>query len=78
MSSGNSTQFVKYVFSDEIWFVKTSTRIVKYKSQVVKLSPVNPDSTKQAQEIIFFLENQILRSIQVENISQCLTDVFKI
>ena len=31
--------FVKYVFSAEIWFVKTSTRVVKYKSQVIKLNP---------------------------------------
>ena len=28
--------FMKYVFSANIWFDKTSTRIVKYKSQVIK------------------------------------------
>ena len=35
-----SIWFVKYVFSAEIWFVKTLTRIVKYKSRVVKSNPV--------------------------------------
>ena len=28
------------MFSPEIWFVKTSTRIMKYKSRVVKSNPV--------------------------------------
>ena len=31
---------MKNVFYTKIWFVKTSTRIVKYKSRVVKLNPV--------------------------------------
>ena len=31
---------MKYVFFAKIWFVKTSTRIVKYDSRVVKLNPV--------------------------------------
>ena len=31
-----SIQFMKYVFSAKIWFVKTSTRIVKYESRVAK------------------------------------------
>ena len=33
--------FVKYVFSTKEWFVKTSTRIVKYESRVVKSNPAN-------------------------------------
>ena len=28
------------MFSAKIWFVKTSTRIVKYESQVVKSNPI--------------------------------------
>ena len=28
------------MFSPEIWFVKTSTRIMKYKSRIVKSNPV--------------------------------------
>ena len=36
----HSIGFAKYVFSAEIWFVKTSTRIVKYGSWVVKSNPV--------------------------------------
>ena len=31
--------FVKFVFSAKVWFVKTSTRIVKYESLVVKSNP---------------------------------------
>ena len=31
--------FVKYFFSAKIWFVKTSTWIVKYESRVVKSNP---------------------------------------
>ena len=30
---------MKYLFSTKIWFVKTSTRIVKYEPRVVKLNP---------------------------------------
>ena len=30
---------MKYVFSAKIWFVKTSTRIVKHKSRVVRSNP---------------------------------------
>ena len=36
LCSIHSIQFVKYVFSAKIWFVKTSTKIVKYESRVVK------------------------------------------
>ena len=36
LCSFHSIWFVKYVFSAKIWFVKTSTKIVKYESQVVK------------------------------------------
>ena len=36
----HSMQFVKCVFSAKIWLVKISTRIVKYKSRVVKSNPV--------------------------------------
>ena len=32
--------FVKYVLSAKKWFVKTSTRILKYESRVVKSNPV--------------------------------------
>ena len=32
-------QGVKYVFSAKIWFVKTSTRIVKHESRVVRSTP---------------------------------------
>ena len=31
--------FMKFAFSAKIWFVKTSTRIVKYESRVFKLNP---------------------------------------
>ena len=31
-----SIRFVKYVLSTKIWFVKTSTRILKYESRVIK------------------------------------------
>ena len=31
---------MKHLFCVKIWFVKTSARIVKYESQVVKLNPV--------------------------------------
>ena len=34
-----SVPFVKYQFSAKIWFVKTSTIIMKYKSRVVKSNP---------------------------------------
>ena len=36
-----SLWFVKYEFSTKIWFVKTSTWIVKYESRVVKLNPAH-------------------------------------
>ena len=39
LCSGRSIWFVKNVFFAKIWFVKTSTRIVKYESRVVKSSP---------------------------------------
>ena len=38
--SVHSIRFVKYKSFAEIWFVKTSTRIVKYESRVVKSNPV--------------------------------------
>ena len=37
--SVHSTRFMKYEFSVEMWFVKTSARIVKYESQVFKSNP---------------------------------------
>ena len=40
LSSAHSIWFVKYVFLAKTWFVKTSTRIVKYESRVVKSNPV--------------------------------------
>ena len=39
MCSLRSIWFMKYEFSAEIWFVKTSNRIMKYESQVVKVNP---------------------------------------
>ena len=41
LCSVSSIWFMKYVFFAEIWFVKTSTRIVKYESRVVKSNPGN-------------------------------------
>ena len=35
LCSVHSTWFVKYLFSAKLWFVKTSTRIVKYESRDV-------------------------------------------
>ena len=40
LCSVHSIRFVKYVFSAKIYFVKTSTRIVKHESRVVKSNPV--------------------------------------
>ena len=37
-----SIQFMKYAFSAEIWFMKTSIRILKFKSRVVKSNPSSP------------------------------------
>ena len=39
--------FMKFVFSAKMWFMKTSTRIVNYESQVAKLNPGNPEYLKQ-------------------------------
>ena len=39
LSSALSVWFLKYVFLAKIWFVKLSTRIVKYESRVVKPNP---------------------------------------
>ena len=36
---------MKYDFTAKIWFVKTSTRIVKYETQVVKSDPAEPPNT---------------------------------
>ena len=41
LCSVHSIWFVKYLFSAKIWFVKSSTRIMKCKSQVIKLNPVS-------------------------------------
>ena len=38
LCSVHSFWLVKYEFSAKIWFIKTSTRIVKYESQVIKLN----------------------------------------
>ena len=38
LCSPHSVWFIKYVFSAEIWVLKITTRITKYKSQVVKLN----------------------------------------
>ena len=40
LRSVHSIWFMKYICLAEMWFVKTSTRIVKHESQVVKLNPV--------------------------------------
>ena len=37
--SAHSLWFMKFVFSAKIWFMKTSTWIVKYKSRVIKSNP---------------------------------------
>ena len=37
----HSIWFVKYVFSTNIWFIKTWTKIIKYISRVVKLNPAS-------------------------------------
>ena len=37
------------MFSAKIWFLKTSTRFVKYESQVIKLKP---DDTRKDAEMI--------------------------
>ena len=34
---------MKYVFSAKIWFVKTSTRVVKYELEVIKSNPATYD-----------------------------------
>ena len=39
LCSHHAMRFLKYVFFAKIWFVKPSTRIVKYESQVIKLIP---------------------------------------
>ena len=39
LCSGHPIWFMNYVFSVKIWFVKNSTRIVKYESQIVKSNP---------------------------------------
>ena len=44
LCSVSSIWFVKYVFFAKIWFLKTSTRIVKYESRVVKANPVSCSS----------------------------------
>ena len=41
LCSVSSIWFVKYVFFAKIWFLKTSTRIVKYESRVVKANLVS-------------------------------------
>ena len=45
LCSVHSIRFVKYVFFAKIWFVKTSTGIVKYESRVVKLNSGELDSS---------------------------------
>ena len=39
LCSDHSIWFVKYVFHDKIWFIKTSARMLKFESQVVKSNP---------------------------------------
>ena len=41
LCSVHSMWFVKYVFFAKIWFMKTSTRIVKTKSRVIKSNPAS-------------------------------------
>ena len=41
---------MKYVFSTEIWFGKTSTRVMKYESQVIKLNPVKYEKVSEQYE----------------------------
>ena len=53
---------MKFVFSAKIWFMKTSTRIVNYESQVTKLNPGNPEYLEQ---------NKNHLEIQISNIIPC-------
>ena len=39
LCSVHSIWFVKYALAAKIWFLKTSTRIMKYESKVVKSNP---------------------------------------
>ena len=43
LCSLHSMRFMKYVFSAKIWFVKTSTRVVKYELEVIKSNPATYD-----------------------------------
>ena len=57
--SVHSIRFVKYVSFAKIWFMKTSTRIVKYESRVVKSNPAQIDcisSTCPMREKWWYLE----------------------
>ena len=55
LCSVHSLWFVKYMFSAKIWFMKTSTRIVKYKSQVIKSNPAyNRNIYKQRHSSIWW------------------------
>ena len=43
---------MKYVFSAKIWFLKFSTRIVKYEPGVIKLNPAKQSLVIQTANII--------------------------
>ena len=45
VSSSCSVWFLKYDFSAKIWFMKTTTRIVKYESRVLKRNPIFKQKT---------------------------------
>ena len=49
---------MKYVFSAKIWFMKTSSRIMKYESQVVKSNP-------EMQKVSISLKNRKGRSLNL-------------
>ena len=69
----HSMWFMKYRFSAEIWFVKTSTRVVRFESRVIKLNSE-----------IYFCENLLLMkfiyisiSLKTSNILENRSNNFK-
>ena len=49
---------VKYVFPAKIWFMKTSTRIMKYKSRVTKSNPGTPNFSLEKRKMVTGLTNK--------------------
>ena len=55
----HSIWFVKYVFSTNIWFIKTWTKIIKYISRVVKLNPASIPPLKSLQNLDYLKDKLI-------------------